>query len=136
MVLDQIVAQDNLLSSFDRSSPKHCITALRSEALMYSRLCLSKTCARKRVECDIFLVRFYQNNRSLTNQNECYCIIHRVCTMIGNNFTLSFSLLHMQSCAPNLCTLTQLTFRLQRTLSYEYIVNKKKRSDSCSVSSS
>lgn len=70
-----------LLSSSDKSSPKHWSTALRSDALMYPLLCLSNTCNNIRY-CHFSTLHIIR----------CGCICIYIVIVAAHIFSLSISL--------------------------------------------
>lgn len=64
-----------VLSSSDKSSPRHCSTALKSDAVMYPRLCLSNTCNRtERIATEIFFSFYYYYYYYYTIVNIVECV--------------------------------------------------------------
>lgn len=78
-----------VLSSSDKSSPRHCSTALKSDAVMYPRLCLSNTCNRtERIATEIFFYTLFLLLLLLLH----YCKYSKMRTLFERifNFVLEF----------------------------------------------
>lgn len=88
-----------VLSSSDKSSPRHCSTALKSDAVMYPRLCLSNTCNRtERIATEIFFYTLFLLLLLLLH----YCKYSKMRTLFEylisflNSFDSQFSPKHFQ----------------------------------------
>lgn len=88
-----------VLSSSDKSSPRHCSTALKSDAVMYPRLCLSNTCNRtERIATEIFIhfSFYYYYYYTIANIIECVRYSNEYLISFLNSFDSQFSPKHFQ----------------------------------------